>query len=127
MALTSEDKVEITELAARYNRAIDSGDAEGWAMTFTEDGVFESSQGKAQGREALVRYVEDGAKQRATSQRRHWNNNFVIEGDGDSATLTCYLLLMSGNEVAGRGSYDDVLRRVDGAWRFAHRTVTIER
>ena len=126
MALTSEDKVEIAELAARYNRAIDSGDAEGWAATFTEDGVFEGSQGKVQGREALVHFVED-REQRATSQQRHWNNNFVIEGDGDSATLTCYLLLMSGSEVAAIGSYDDVLRRVDGAWRFAHRTVTIER
>lgn len=126
MALTSEDRLAIMELVARYNHAYDGGDAEAWAATFTEDGVFQSRGRRTQGREALVRRVEDRAERIATFKPRHLNNNFVIEGDGDSATLTCHVLLMSGSDVAAVGSYEDVLRRVDGAWRFTHRKVTMD-
>ena len=41
MSLPASDKIEIQELVARYNRAIDSGDVEGWVDTFLPDGVFE--------------------------------------------------------------------------------------
>ena len=41
MSLSAADKIEIQELVARYNRAIDSGDVEGWVDTFVRDGVFE--------------------------------------------------------------------------------------
>ena len=126
MALTSEDKLAIMELVARYNHAYDGGDAEAWAATFTEDGAFQSRGRRTEGREALVRKVEEEAEKIATFKPRHLISNFVIEGDGDSATLTCHLLLMSGSDVAAVGSYDDVLRRVDGVWKFAHRTVTVD-
>ena len=36
-----EDHIAIRELAARYNRAFDYGNAEAWAACFTEDGSFE--------------------------------------------------------------------------------------
>ena len=40
MPLTAGDRMEMIELVARYNHAIDSRDAEAWADTFTEDGRF---------------------------------------------------------------------------------------
>ena len=40
MTLSWHDKLEIRELVARYDHAIDSGDPEGWAATFTEDGSW---------------------------------------------------------------------------------------
>lgn len=127
MALSAEDKIAIMELAARYNQAIDSGDGEGWAATFAEDGVFESAQGEVTGRAQLVQYVEDGAERRRERSTRHWNNNMVIEGDGDAATLSRYLHLMSGPELAATGTYDDTLKKVDGVWKFARRRVAIDR
>lgn len=127
MALSAEDKIAIMELAARYNQAIDSGAGEGWAATFTEDGVFESAQGEVKGRAELVKYVDDGAERRRERGTRHWNNNMVIEGDGDAATLSCYLHLMSGAEVAATGTYEDTLKKVNGDWKFARRRVTIDR
>ena len=127
MALSAEDKIAIMELAARYNQAIDSGDGEGWAATFAEDGVFEFAQGEVTGRAQLVQYVEDGAERRQERSTRHWNNNMVIEGDGDAATLSCYLHLMSGAELAATGTYDDTLKKVDGVWKFARRRVAIDR
>ena len=51
--LTSQDHGEIRQLYARYAHTIDTGEAEGWADTFTADGVF----GNAHGRAALVEFV----------------------------------------------------------------------
>ncbi len=124
MPLSVADRLEILELAARYNHAIDSGDGKGWAATFTPDGVFETSRGATTGTAALAQFAETFATRMAGS--RHWNDNHVIEGDGDEATHRCYLQLLRTGEQAGiisTGRYDDRLRRVDGAWRFVHRTV----
>ena len=53
MALTNDDKVEIQELISRYNKAIDTGDAESWAATFTDDGEFVGLVGTFHGAEEL--------------------------------------------------------------------------
>ena len=41
--LTTQDYIDIQQLYARYNIAIDTGDGEGWAATFTPDGVFNNT------------------------------------------------------------------------------------
>ena len=124
---TFEDKYEITELAARYNHALDSGDGDAWAATFTDDGVFASSGNTLTGTEALAAYARDGADPR----KRHWTNNLVIDGDGRDATLRCYLHLMlvgaPGLETVVTGRYTDQLRRVEGEWKFARRELEIDR
>ena len=61
--LTSQDHDEIRQLYARYAHTIDTGDAEGWADTFTVDGVF----GNAHGRAALVEFVHTVYKQNQNS------------------------------------------------------------
>ena len=47
MPLSIEDQLDIMELMARYNHAIDGSQPEAWADTFTDDGVFEGSVGKS--------------------------------------------------------------------------------
>ena len=44
-ALTAQDFVEIQQLYAKYNWTLDAGDAEGYASTFTADGVFNNNVG----------------------------------------------------------------------------------
>lgn len=121
MALTIADRLDIQDLAARYNTAIDGGDAEAWTATFTSDGTFESGGRTHQGAEALTAFATNFAERMAGA--RHWNNNMVIEGDGDQATLACYLMLMRGGQVVTTARYEDTLRREDGQWRFASRRV----
>ncbi|MEX2031233.1 MAG: nuclear transport factor 2 family protein [Dehalococcoidia bacterium] len=121
MPLTTDDRLAIQDLAARYNTAIDSGNGDAWAATFTPDGTFESGGRTHQGTDALATFANGFAERMAGA--RHWNNNLVIEGDGDQATLGCYLLLMKGGQVLTSARYEDTLRRVDGAWRFASRRV----
>src|SRR5829696_10453996 len=99
MLLTAADCEEIRQLLARYNFAIDLGDATGWAACFTDDGVFECSGladghplgGRFAGGEALRSYANTHfaiAKGRA----RHWNGSIQIDGGGDRATMRCYML-----------------------------------
>lgn len=119
--LTLEDRLTIQELLARYNHAIDSGDAEGWAATFAPDGTFESRGATHSGTEALVAFARDFSGRMAGA--RHWNNNLVIEADGDRATATCYLQLWREGQLVSEGRYVDALRKVDGQWRFTSRKV----
>jgi len=35
MPITNDDRVEIRDLISRYNKAIDTGDPDAWAATFT--------------------------------------------------------------------------------------------
>jgi uncharacterized protein (TIGR02246 family) len=128
MPLSTDDHLAILDLAARYNHAIDGGDPQAWADTFTADGVFVSTRsGRHAGREALVAFAEDFARTRKGI--RHWVNNLVVEGDSATgrASLRCYLLLWDTNQsppaVVGAADYEDDLVRVDGAWRFARRQV----
>jgi len=129
------DYEDIRQLLGRYNLAIDLGDAEGWASTFTPDGVFTCSglpegnplAGRFEGTAELVEYARTHygiLKGRA----RHWNANLVIEGDGDTATMRCYLLaLTASSQLTGAtGIYEDRLRKVDGAWRFVERHIRMD-
>lgn len=119
MSLSAEDRVAIVELVATYNHAIDGHDGEAWAATFTADGVFEvTGRDAVEGRAALVAMVED---QDAGSEVRHWTTNFVIDAEGEGASLRCDLALLRGSSVLLTGRYEDQLVRGDGGWRFTRR------
>ena len=126
MALSAEDKMGILDILARYSRAIDRGDAEGWAATFTEDGFFKASGtpsgGIARGRAELRDFIM--RRDPAGRPVRHWAGNVVIEGDGDSATLRAYVQIINvgkGGRTEVTGIYHDSLLRVGGEWKFSHR------
>lgn len=126
MPLSATDRLDIQDLLARYNHAIDSGDAAGWAATFVADGTFTSGGRTHAGTEALAAFAADFHTRMPGS--RHWVNNVVIDGDGDQATLRCYLqLLKTGNgepaTLVTTARYEDRLRRMDGGWRFVSRSV----
>ena len=119
------DEMEIRDLVARYDHAIDEGWAEQWVATFVPDGTFESTAlGSHTGAEAL-RTFADGYIAAVTG--RHCTSDFVIEVDGDEARSRCYLILINNAAtpiVSVTAVYDDVLRRTPDGWRFVHRKVT---
>src|SRR5690349_2229847 len=90
-SLATQDYIDIQQLYARYNTAIDTGDAEGWASTFTPDGVFNNN---TRGHDALVQFVHDWRDKRNGANRRHWNSNLVITPTGDGAIGSVYLMLL---------------------------------
>ncbi len=128
MALTTEDQLEIQGLVARYNHAVDSGDGEAYAHTFTPDGVLDAGPLVLEGRDALAAF----AAGLPSSQRspRHIASNHLIEGDGDRATVRAYVQMyeLAGDpprpELAVSGKYADELVRTGGRWVFERRVFT---
>jgi DNA-binding GntR family transcriptional regulator len=122
--LAVEDQLAIQQLYARYNHAIDSGDATGWAACFTADGTFSSATGNFAGTQQLTEFASGFASR---LKARHWTNNLVIDADGEGAKGTCYLMLLLLAEgkanILTTGIYTDQLVRDGGAWKFASRSV----
>ena len=108
---------------ARYNFAIDGGEAATWAATFTPEGVFDSTMGTFEGTAALAEFAAGFAKEMPGTE--HWVSNQVIEGDGDRATHRCYVQLITAEsgESLARAKYSDELVKLDGEWKFSRRVV----
>ena len=129
MPISPADELEIMELAARYNWAIDHRQAEEWADVFTEDGRFEAyGQTRAEGRAQLVAYIRKAAA--AGHKSRHWISNAIIEegNAGDTARLRLYVMALDISEGIRpyiMGDYDDALVKVNGRWKFKRRSVNL--
>ena len=85
------DRARIRELTARYNRCFDDGDPEGFAATFTEDGVMEVEGGPTTtGRAALAEMVR-----RTPYGIVHVTVDAIVEVDGDRAVQDVTLLVVA--------------------------------
>ena len=125
MVISSEDRVAIQGLLARYNHAIDSRDTETWLDCFTEDAIYEFPPDRRwEGIDELRTVGEGRAIAVDQPVSRHWLNNIIIEGDECSAQITCYLMLLrplEGPRISHTGLYRHTVRKVDGVWKFSHR------
>jgi len=103
---------------------IDSGDAEGWANTFTPDGVFNNN---TRGHGALVQFVHDWRDKRNGADRRHWNSNLMITPSEEGAAGAVYLLLMDIGVKppvpVSSAVYEDALVKTPQGWRFKTRVL----
>jgi hypothetical protein len=124
MGLSTEDRLDIQELYARYNHAIDSGNGDAWAATFTPDGIFESAQGIQTGSDSLKQFASGFASR---LKGRHWINNLVVDEAPGGAKGSCYLVLYNlGGEkpsILTTAIYNDQLTKTAGGWRFSKRVV----
>jgi len=138
MSLQAHDYEEIRQLLARYNFAIDFGHIDDWVETFVPEGKFSCVGlpedaplgGTHEGKDALRSYAEShfGVNQ---GRARHWNWNLIIEGNGDTATMQCYLNAYSAGQGESAlfrvtGVYRDRLSRTESGWKFVEREVTID-
>jgi hypothetical protein len=124
--LSADDHAAITQLYARYNHAIDLGDAQGWAAAFVEDGTF----GRTRGRAALVAFAANWYE-RYEGYSRHWAGEIVLTPTAGGATGAAYLVLWdmrtSPPSIVLTGIYADQLVRTPHGWRFQSRVLTIDR
>ena len=60
----AEDQLEIINLIASYGPLVDSGDGDGAASLWTEDGVYEVDTGTYEGRDGISGMVESGPHQK---------------------------------------------------------------
>jgi SnoaL-like domain len=124
--LTADDYIEIQQLYAQYNMAIDSGDAEGYAATFTPDGVFNTFNG----RDALVGFIHRWRETMKGGNMRHWNTNLAITGTPEGANGAVYLLLVDISvkppAITTAAKYEDQLVKTPQGWRFKKRVTKAE-
>jgi hypothetical protein len=120
--LSPKDYMEIEQLYAQYNHAIDSGDAEAWAGTFTPDGTFN----RFVGHDALVGFIGTWREKMNGANRRHWNTNLRIVPTPEGANGSVYLMLMDVStkpvSIITTGMYTDSLVKTKAGWRFKQRT-----
>lgn len=134
-----DDRARIEDLQARYLFAFDWNDADGYANTFTEDGVLNYGGGELRGREAIRDFIASGQERREQTRAstppaerppvgRHIISNIVVEIDGDKARGLAYWTHMtSGPTGYGTvdffGHYEDEMVKVDGQWLFSQRRI----
>ena len=120
MPSITEDRDSILQLLYTYNHAIDGGDADRWADTFTADGALNAAGRLFAGRDQLMLFAS------GVHGMRHVVTNPVIEVDGNSASVEAYVLVFRGASVSVIGTYADELVRTPAGWRFVRRNFTPE-
>jgi len=124
------DRLDIYDLYARQSQAVDNGDGEGWAATYTEDGVFESPTYElvARGGGELSAFARDSnsAALERGEQFRHVVSSIVLvpESDG-SVSARAYLMILAtnvnGTRIDRSVVMHDRLVKVGDAWLFSAR------
>ncbi len=134
-AAFAQTYAEVQQFYARHFHLLDSGDAEGWAATFTEDGFFhpETLPEPVAGRAALaagVRKAHQGLLDEGV-QRRHWHGMVsVVPGrDPDVLNVSCYALIFTTPRGGTPSLHltcvcQDVMVRVGDTWQVRERRVT---
>ncbi|WP_131738412.1 nuclear transport factor 2 family protein [Actinomadura roseirufa] len=129
MSLSLEDKIAIQELANTHVKHLDAHDVDAWTGLWIPGGTFEATYGTFEGHEAIKEFIlghiaagkEDGA--------RHVMTNFVIEGDGDRATVYSLVVKLQVAQppfIIATGVYNDVVVRTGEGWRFESRKLDVD-
>ncbi|MFP8904051.1 nuclear transport factor 2 family protein [Streptomyces atacamensis] len=137
--VTGDLYAEVQTFYARQMRRVDALDIEGFADTFTDDGVVVHANGeRAQGRERMVAGMRANLPRYRDIAVRHWFDHLLIETDPeDEDTLrVSYYTLVTQTDREGKVSFqptftvDDVLVRRDGELltrsRVIHRDTPVE-
>jgi hypothetical protein len=128
MTLSTEDLIAINTLYSTYNHRVDmTGDAAGVANCFVENGVYDHGRfGKFEGRAKITAFMQSAIDEQEAGFQ-HWNGNLLIDGSGDNATATAYVMTVDARGaqpiIARANIYRDVLVRTAEGWRFVSRRV----
>jgi ketosteroid isomerase-like protein len=132
--ITIDDKINIHELIAKYNLAIDNKNIDEWTNTWADDGIWTTTFGEAKGKTELKNMVNQITNEFA-SGKRHVSTNIVIEdasssNNGSIANAKSYLTVIDAqntSEVVATGVYSDTLRKDgSGKWKFFQRQLDID-
>ena len=126
--LSLEDRLDITELLARYARAVDTGDLDAYVASFAPDAVlFSKHHGHEEIRAFMGQVMRDGrAGPMANGDVvfRHFVGQPVIDWDGSIATVYSYLLWLNfgpNPPISAAAEYSDTCVNIDGRWVFQTR------
>lgn len=124
-----EDELAIHRVIVRYGLAVDIGDADGAADTFTEDTIYDVDVGLMRGRDGVRQMVRSERHQNMVGHCAHQIGPAVVEIHGDRAAATGYsrvYLHKDGSIQVYRVSLNAWhLERRNGEWQIARRTTRL--
>ena len=130
MNITAQDNFEIFQLMNNYILSIDSHNNEQFADNFTQDGVYDSPWGIAEGRDAIIGNIGYWHSSGITKGKRHFIGSVrVIEMDGDTAKTESNYWIAEAETTPGiiaTGYYIDTVKKVNGVWKIAHRKQVVD-
>lgn len=126
MSSAADEKDAIRELMARYAQNLDVGRFADVASLFTEDAVWTTTYGTANGRAEIEAMFEHNVPKKGEGpQRKHYITNIIIKLDGDTASaVSDYLVVReaeNGLLPCMGGTYRDTLVKRSGTWQFARK------
>lgn len=123
MPLTTEDKLEIQDLMGRFALAVDVQGPDAMRELFVDDArfVIDSFQVDVKGLDNIINWIKESSDT-FPPNLNHVQSNFVIDGDGTEAKLSCISQAIQDFEgeikhfVIGR--YDETLVKTPAGWRL---------
>jgi ketosteroid isomerase-like protein len=127
--ITSDDRIEIAELFARYCHRVDHGDAAGWRDLFMPDGVFEVAGVMRLEGHAQVATMPDVVAAQGGGKWRHQITNIVVDPGitDDLAHVTAYGLVTDWGHAGKPVTFSDytiTLHRSGRVWRIGQLLAT---
>lgn len=125
--LTALDKLEIMELAARFETALDAENEKDFLATFTEDGELiafgAASKGRSGQRDSFYQMLNTFAR-----GKRHCSMNQIIEGDSRQAVMKSYLVVFNRDDLqrGGSAAIKDTAVKVNGKWLLKSREINVD-
>jgi 3-phenylpropionate/cinnamic acid dioxygenase small subunit len=130
VTISIQDRLAIHDLYTKWCVAIDDGDAEGWADTFTDNAVFRLTTHpvRAEGR-AEILAMGQSVYEHDEGMNRHQCYNILLTEDGDSVNGRCdamVLELRTGGDarIIKTCRYQDRIVVTPRGWAFQERVIT---
>lgn len=129
-----EDELAITELFARYYRALDTGDTEGYLDCYTTDGeAVEESEARGieicKGREEIRTLVLKFHDRPDFPGHQHRFNNLIFNDAGEgrwevlSYAMSTHFTLGEPPQVTWCGHVRDIVAQEAGVWKIAQKEI----
>ncbi|MZD10557.1 nuclear transport factor 2 family protein [Streptomyces sp. SID5785] len=128
MALTTEDRLAISDVIALHGHLCDAGELDRLDELFTDDVVYDVTDFGAEplrGVEAVRAAAL--ALGDANPVGHHVTNIVVSEGDDGQVRALSKGIGIRADGTAGSVTYEDVLVSTAHGWRISHRTITARR
>ena len=140
--MSLEDKLAIYEVIAQYSHTLDANDMEGFVKLFTEAAVTEifapgatKPDLRLESRAAIRAWIVARRQGSPTGiQLRHYQSGILFEALTAETARTRTMLLTTRQEptdaapqVTRSGVYHDQWRKTPEGWRFAQRTLRLDR
>jgi ketosteroid isomerase-like protein len=124
MALTTADRLAITEVISLHGHFADAGELDRMNELFTEDVVYDVTAlggGLIEGRAALKRAALDLGDRNPLAH--HVTNTVVTGGDEDRAHAVSKAIAVLPGGGCDSATYEDTLVRDGARWLIRHRTI----